>query len=122
MSTGILKSDGCKTLAVWARYQLALERPGLFTAPITVGRAAYDLRAGRGYEFLQLKLLAGSYEILYDDLLPATFLPAPSPAPAGALPAGKVWISAPLTGPGADRALAGQAERRAPVLLQGSPR
>jgi hypothetical protein len=109
-----------KTLAVsWARYQLALERPGLFSAPIAVlgGRAAYDFRTELGYEFLQLRLRAGSYQTLFDDLQPATFLVAPSPAPAGALPAGKVWISAPLTGPGANRALAAQAEGLTPVLL-----
>jgi hypothetical protein len=109
-----------KTLAVqWARYELALERPRLFASPITVqgGRAASDFRAGLDYEFLQLKLPAGSYQTLFFDLEPTTFLLAPSPAPAGALPSGKVWISVALTGPGANRALAAQAEGLAPVLL-----
>jgi hypothetical protein len=108
-----------KTLGVsWARYDVSLARPQLFTAPIAVlgGRAAYDFRTGLGYEFLQLRLRPGSYQTLFCDFQPATFLLAPSPAPAGALPAGKVWISVPLTGPGADRALAAQAEGLAPVL------
>lgn len=109
-----------KTLAVtWARYELALERPHLFAAPITVqgGRAAYDFRTGLGYEFLQLQLRHRSYQTLFCDLEPAKFLLAPSPAPPGVLPAGKSWISVPLTGPGADRVLAAQAEGLAPALL-----
>jgi hypothetical protein len=108
-----------KTLSVsWARYQLALERPQLFNAPIEVqgGRAAYEFRTGLGYEFLQLRLHPGSYQTLFLDLQQATFLLDPSPAPAGVLPAGKAWISAPLTGAGADRALAAQAEGLTPVL------
>jgi hypothetical protein len=109
-----------KTLAVtWARYEIALERPRLFAAPIVVqgGRAAYDFRTGLGYEFLQLQLRHRSYQTLYCDLEPATFLLAPSPAPDGVLPAGKTWISVPLTGAAADRVLAAQAEGLAPVLL-----
>jgi hypothetical protein len=109
-----------KTLAVtWARYELALERPHLFAPPITVqgGRGAYDFRTGLGYEFLQLQLRHGSYQTLYCDLEPATFLQAPSPAPAGVLPAGTTWVSAPLTRPAANRVLAEQAEGLAPALL-----
>jgi hypothetical protein len=108
-----------KTLAVrWARYELALKRSQLFAAPIAVlgGRAAYDFHTGLGYEFLQLRLRANSYRTLYFDLQPSTFLLSPSPPPAGALPAGKIWVSAPLTGPRADRTLAAQAEALAPVL------
>jgi hypothetical protein len=108
-----------KTLAVpWARYELALARPQLFTAAITVqgGRAAYDFRAGLGYEFLQLRLRSGSYQTLFCDFTPTTFVLAASPAPAGALPAGKIWISVPLTGADADSALAAQAEGLAPAL------
>jgi hypothetical protein len=108
-----------KTLAVsWARYQLALARPRLFTAPIAVlgGRAAYQFRTGLGYEFLQLRLRAGSYQTLFLDLEPTTFVLDPSPPPAGALPTGKLWISAPLTGSGADPGLAAQAEGLTPVL------
>jgi hypothetical protein len=108
-----------KTLAVtWTRYELTLERPQLFAAPIAVqgGRAAYDFRTGLGYEFLQLRLRAGSDQTLFFDYAPTTFLLAPSPAPAPALPAGKIWISVPLTGPHADRALAAQAEGLAPLL------
>jgi hypothetical protein len=102
----------------WARYELALERPRLFAAPIVVqgGRAAYDFTSGLGYEFLQLRLRAGTYQTVFFDFQPATFLLAPSPAPAGTLPAGKFWISVPLTGPGADRALAAQAGGLAPLL------
>jgi hypothetical protein len=109
-----------KTLAVtWARYEIALERPRLFAPPIVVqgGRAAYDFRTGLGYEFLQLTLRKHSYETLFGDLEPTAFLLAPSPAPAGVLPAGKAWISVPLAGLRADRVLAAQAEGLAPVLL-----
>ncbi|MGD1049670.1 MAG: hypothetical protein ABR947_01205 [Solirubrobacteraceae bacterium] len=109
-----------KTLAVrWARYEVALERTRLFAAPIAVlgGRAASDFQTGLGYEFLQLKLRAGVYQTLFFDLEPSTFLLSPSPAPAGALPSGKIWISVPLTGPAGDPALAAQAEGLAPVLL-----
>jgi hypothetical protein len=109
-----------KTLAVqWARYELTLERPRLFASPIMVqgGRAAYDLRTGLDYEFLQLKPRAGSYQTLFLDLGPTTVLLAPSPAPVGALPPGKLWISAPLAARGSDRVLAAQVEGLAPVLL-----
>jgi hypothetical protein len=109
-----------KTLAVtWARYELALERPSLFKAPLSVqgGRAAYDFKTGLGYSFLQLQLPSGGYQILLCDLEPTTFLLAPSPAPAGVLPAGKSWISAPLSTPTADHMLAAQAEGLAPTLL-----
>jgi hypothetical protein len=109
-----------KTLAVrWARYEVALERTRLFAAPIAVlgGRAASDFQTGLGYEFLQLKLRAGVYQTLFFDLESSTFLLSPSPAPAGALPSGKIWISVPLTGPAGDPALAAQAEGLAPVLL-----
>jgi hypothetical protein len=108
-----------KTLAVtWARYELALEQPHLFAAPITVqgGRAAYDFRTGLGYEFLQLQRHR-SHQTLFGDLGPTTFLLAPSPAPAGVLPAGKTWISVPLARRAGDRVLAAQAEGLAPALL-----
>jgi hypothetical protein len=109
-----------RTLAVtWLRYELSLERPSLFKAPLSVqgGRAAYDVKTGRGYAFLQLQLPNGGYQILFCDLEPMTFLLAPSPAPAGVLPAGKSWISAPLSTPTADHTLAAQAEGLAPALL-----
>lgn len=105
-----------KTLAVqWARYEVALEHQRLFVSPIAVagGRAAYDFRTGLDYEFLQLELRAGSYQTLFFDLEPATFLLAPV---AGGLPAGKNWISVPLAGAGTDRMLAAQTEGLAPVL------
>jgi hypothetical protein len=109
-----------KTLAVtWARYELALDRPHLLAAPIVVqgGRAAYDFRTSLGYEFLQLQLRKRSYQTLFCDLEPTTLLVAPSPAPTGVLPAGRGWISAPLTTSAADHALAEQAEGLAPALL-----
>jgi hypothetical protein len=109
-----------KTLAVtWARYEIQLGRPHLFTTPVSVqgGRAAYDFKTGLGYSFLQLRLPSRSYQMLLYDLEPSTLLLAPSPAPAGVLPAGKGWISAPLSTPRADHALAAQAEGLAPVLL-----
>jgi hypothetical protein len=119
--TPLQKVNGAvsKTLAVtWARYEFALGQPHLFVAPITVqgGRAAYDFRSGLGYEFLQLQLRNRSYQTLFGDLEPTTFLLAPSPAPAGVLPAGKGWISAPLAGSGTNRVLTEQAEGLAPLL------
>lgn len=109
-----------RTLAVtWLRYEISLERPSLFKAPLSVqgGRAAYDVRTRLGYAFLQLQLPSGGNQILLCDLEPTTFLLAPSPAPAGVLPAGKSWISAPLSTPAADHTLAAQAEGLAPALL-----
>jgi hypothetical protein len=109
-----------KTLAVtWARYEVNLERQQLFDSSITLqgGRAAYDFGTGLGYEFLQLRSRGGSYQTVYEDFEPAAFLLAPSLPPAGVLPAGKFWISVPLSGPGTDRALTAQAEGLAPVLL-----
>jgi hypothetical protein len=109
-----------RTLAVtWLRYELSLERPSLFKAPLSVqgGRAAYDVRTGLAYAFLQLRLRSGGYQLLFCDLEPSTFLLGPSPAPAGVLPPGKSWISAPLSTPSADHTLAAQAEGLAPALL-----
>ena len=109
-----------KTLSVtWTRYELALDRPRLLAAPIVVqgGRAAYDFRTGLGYEFFQLQLRKHSYQTLFCDLEPTTFLMAPSPAPAGVLPEGTSWISAPLTNSATDHVLTEQAEALAPALL-----
>jgi hypothetical protein len=109
-----------KTLAVtWARYALALKQQHLFASPIVAqgGRAAYDFRTRSGYEFLQLQLRHRSSQTLFGDLTPTTFLVAPSPAPAGVLPAGKAWISVPLTRAAASRMLAAQAEGLAPAFL-----
>jgi hypothetical protein len=109
-----------KTLAVtWARYEFALKGQHLFPSPIVAqgGRAAYDFRTGLGYEFLQLQLLHHSSQALFGDLTPTTFLLAPSPVPAGVLPAGKAWISVPLTRPDSERVMAAQAEGLAPMLL-----
>jgi hypothetical protein len=63
-----------------------------------------------------LRLRAGTYQTLFVDLEAATLLLGPSPRPAGALPAGKAWISAPLAGSAAGRLLAAQAEGLAPML------
>lgn len=107
------------TLAVkWARYELDVQGPRVFAAgtAATGGRAAYDFRSGLGYEFLQLRRRNGSYQSLFFDYSPTSFLLAPSPAPAGTLPAGKFWISVPVTGPDTDRALVAQAEQLAPLL------
>ncbi|HEY1777876.1 MAG TPA: hypothetical protein VGG41_17105 [Solirubrobacteraceae bacterium] len=113
-----VKSAVNKTLAVsWGRYELGLGSQHLFPPTITVqgGRAAYDFRTGLGYEFLQFQSRSGSSQTLYYDYEPTRFLLAP--AVTGALPAGKAWISAPLTGPGAHRVLTAQAEGLAPLLL-----
>jgi hypothetical protein len=88
-----------KTAALtWVRYEVALERPRLFATGVTVqgGRAAYDFRTGLGYEFLVLQRGDGGSQTLLLDFAPTTFLVSPQPAPAGALPAGKLWISIPL--------------------------
>jgi hypothetical protein len=109
-----------KTLAsTWVRYELSLQHPHLFSASIDVqgGRAAYDFKTGLGYAFLQLQLPSSGHQTLFYDLEPASFLLAPSPAPAGVLPAGKSWISAPLSKPAAAHTLAAQAEGLAPALL-----
>ena len=108
-----------RTLAVqWARYEVALARPQLFAAPVAVqgGRAAHDFQTGLDYAFLQLRLRPGSYQTLFFDLEPSALLVSPSPLPSGALPTGKLWISAPLSGPHVDRTLAAQAEGLTPVL------
>lgn len=109
-----------KTLAsTWVRYELSLQRPHLFSASITVqgGRAAYDFKTGLGYLFLQLRRSSNGYQTLFCDLEPAMFLLAPSPAPAGVLPAGKSWISAPWSSSATDHTLAAQAEGLTPALL-----
>jgi len=105
-----------KTLALhWVRYNLTFERPRLFDPSIQIvgGRAAYNLDDRLGYAFLDLQQRGGGSQVLWFDLTPTTLLVDPEPPPAGLLPAGKVWLSVPLSG--AD-ALAAQAEGLAPEL------
>jgi hypothetical protein len=99
-----------KTLALhWIRYELTFERPRLFDPSIRIvgGRAAFDLDARVGYEFLDVQRRRGGSQTLWLDLTPTTVLVDPEPPPAGLPPEGNIWISARLSG--AD-ALAGQAE------------
>jgi len=110
---------GRTAASTWVRYELSLQRPHLFSPSIAVqgGRGAYDFKTGLGYLFLQLKLPSSGYQTLFGDLEPATFLLAPSPAPAGVLPPGRNWISAPLSSSATDQGLSAQAEGLAPALL-----
>jgi hypothetical protein len=108
-----------KTAALtWVRYQVALARSQLFPRGVTVqgGRAAYDFHTRLGYEFLVLRTSDGGSETLWLDIAPATLLLSPQPAPAGALPAGKLWISLPLSGRGASGRFAAQAQGLVPEL------
>jgi hypothetical protein len=105
-----------KTLALhWVRYDLRFERPQLFDPTIRIvgGRAAFNLNARLGYEFLDLQKRGNDSQVLWLDVTPTTLLVDPEPPPAGLLPAGKVWISVRLSG--ADT-LAGQAEGLGPEL------
>jgi hypothetical protein len=110
-----------KTLALpGTTYTMTFGRAQPFHGALNVlgGRAAYDFRAGLGYEALSLEAKDGSSRTLYLDFLPAAAYVAPSPAPAGSLPPGKTWISVAL---GAKRVtsgtLAAQLAGLAPELL-----
>lgn len=105
-----------KTLTLhWVRYNLAFERPQLFDPSIRIvgGRAAYNLDARLGYAFLDLQKQGSGSQTLWFDLTPTSLLVDPEPPPAGALPPGLVWISAPLA---REENLAGQAEGLGPEL------
>lgn len=105
-----------RTLALhWVRYNLTFEQPRLFDPSIRIvgGRAAYNLDARLGFAFLDLQKPDAASQTLWFDVTPTHLLVDPEPPPAGALPPGLVWISAPL--PGAE-ALAGQAEGLGPEL------
>ena len=105
-----------KTLALqWVRYNLTFERPQLFDPSIQIvgGRAAYNLKARLGYQVLDLQKRGGGSQLLWFDVTPAALLVDPDPPPAGALPAGKIWISAGLAG---TNAVAAQAEGLAAEL------
>jgi hypothetical protein len=97
---------------------VALARPHLFASGTTVqgGRAAYDFRTELGYEFLVLQRSDGSSQTLWLDFTPTTFLLSPEPVPAGALPAGKLWISLPLSAGEVHGSSAAQVQALAPVL------
>ncbi len=111
-----------KTLALpGVSYSVALDGTKIFGPSVKPlgGRAAYDLRAGVGYEALTLRGDDGSTRVLYLDFTPGAFYLTPDPAPAGALPKGKVWVSSRFAGPGvtpATRRLAAQAEGLSPEL------
>jgi hypothetical protein len=102
-------------------YLLTLERQRL-TAPtveIIGGKAAYDLRAGVGYEALTVRRAAPGKHTIYLDFVPGKVFVAPWPTPAGLLPPGRIWISVPLAGPAAPGhgdPLAAQLEGLSPEL------
>ena len=105
-----------KTLALqWVRYTLTFERPTLFDPSIRIvgGRAAYNLKARLGYQVLDLQKRGGASQLLWFDLTPTALLVDPDPPPAGALPAGKIWISARFS---EKNAVAAQAEGLAAEL------
>jgi hypothetical protein len=110
-----------KTLALpGATFTVTFDRRRLFGSAANVlgGRAAYDFRSGLGYEALSLKAEKGGTRTLFLDLLPAAAFLAPSPAPPGALPAGKSWISVALGAKsGTSGTLAAQLTGLAPELL-----
>lgn len=110
-----------KTLALpGTTYSVTFDRPQPLHEAATVlgGRAAYDFRAGLGYEALSLEANDGSSRTLYLDFLPAAAYLAPSPAPAGVLPPGKSWISVALGAKSAaSGTLAAQLAGLAPELL-----
>jgi hypothetical protein len=109
-----------KTLAIAnASYVLSVEGQRVFgPADAVVGRAAYDFRAGVGYEALTVQRRGGEKRTVYLDFLPAAVYVAPWPTPAGLLPAGKIWISITFAGSGAaaNRPLAPQVEGLAAEL------
>jgi len=93
-----------KTLALSSvSYYVTLDGPRAFGPSIDVpgGRAAYDLRAGLGYEALTVQRRNADKRTLYLDFLPAAVYVAPWPTPTGLLPAGKIWIAVAFAGPAA---------------------
>jgi hypothetical protein len=82
---------------------LAGERLGPPSARLPTGKAAYDLRAGVGYEALTVQPRAGGKRTIYVDFLPSGVFVAPWPTPPGLLPPGKIWIAVPFAGAGAPR-------------------
>ncbi len=108
-----------KTAALtWVRYQIRFTGSHLFPTALRVtgARGAYDFRTANAYAFISLRRRGGSSENVFVDSSPTGLAVAPSPAPAGLLPAGKAWIFAPVKGRGVGDTLAAQAEGLAPLL------
>jgi hypothetical protein len=110
-----------KTLALsGVSYIVTLDGPRLFGPSIETagGRAAYDLRAGLGYEALTVQRRNGDKQTVYVDFVPGAVYVAPWPTPSGLLPAGKIWITVGFAGTEAraNRPLASQLEGLAPEL------
>jgi hypothetical protein len=102
-------------------YLLTLEGQRLSVPPVAVsaGKAAYDLKAGVGYEALTVKRPGPGKHTIYLDFVPTGVFVAPWPTPAGLLPPGRIWISVGLAGdraPGADNPLPAQLEGLSPEL------
>ena len=108
-----------KTAALsWVRYQIRFTRPRLFprAVRITGARGAYDFRTGLNYAFIGVQIPGGTSRNVFVDSSAREVAVAPSPAPAGLLPAGKSWISAPMRGRQSAGLLVAQVEGLAPLL------
>lgn len=102
----------------WVRYQIRFTSSDLFSGKLAVigARGAYDFRTGLDYAFINVHEHGGRSQNVFVDSSQTELAVAPSPAPAGLLPARKAWISTPLDGNGAGGTLAAQAEGLAPRL------
>jgi hypothetical protein len=108
-----------KTAALsWVRYQIRFMQSHLFPAPVRVmgARGAYDYRTGFDYVFINARTSGGGSQNVFVDSSPNQIVVAPYPAPAGLLPAGKTWISAPVQGHKAAGTLAAQVAGLGPRL------
>jgi hypothetical protein len=108
-----------KTAALaWVRYQIRFTESHLFPARVRVtgARGAYDFRTHLDYTFINAQTSGGGSENVFVDSSPNQIVIAPYPAPAGLLPAGKTWISAPLRGHQAAGTLVAQVAGLAPRL------
>jgi hypothetical protein len=108
-----------KTAALsWVRYQIRFTGSHLFPPAlgITGARGAYDFRTTNDYAFINLRTRGGGSENVFVDSSPTGLAVAPSPAPAGLLPAGKAWIFAPVKGRRVGDPLVAQVEGLAPLL------
>jgi hypothetical protein len=116
---GTAVSAARKTAALsWVRYQIRFTGSHLFPPAlgVTGARGAYDFRTANNYAFINLRTRGGGSENVFVDSSPTGQAVAPSPAPAGLLPAGKAWIFAPVTGRQADATLTAQVQGLAPLL------
>ena len=102
----------------WVRYQIRFTRPHLFppTVGVTGARGAYDFRTGLDYAFIAVQRRGDGSENVFVDSSRSELAVAPVPAPAGVLPAGKAWISAPLRSRQTAGALAAQVAGLGPRL------